>query len=855
MTSSLGSECLALFDAMIEPVALCSPDGTIKYANPAMAALLGSPTSLNGRFGDALRSGIDRVRDSNERHCIEAFDPAGTRWYDVEIYAVAGSIWLVGHDVSTRKQVLENLRQLVESSPYAIAMLDRDMRYLYVSKRWLADYRLDVTAESIRGRSHYDVFPEISDEWKAIHRRCLAGEVAKHDAEPFPRADGATDWVRWEIRPWTDDGGRIGGLLIFSEDITVKKRAEDELRRWEYLFENASWGMTVATPENRFIRVNRAFAAMHGTTPEHWVGRSLLDMFAEESKALLPDLVREAHEVGHVQYDSIHARSDGGTFPVRTEVTAFKDSSGQVLFRAGNFHDITEHKRIEAELELQRTKLHALLQGAPFAVVVYDGPQHVASYSNPAHDEMTAGRIVIGKPLLESLPELAGTQVMAVLDDVYRTGRTHTVRELHTPLMRNGRLEDRWFDVTWQAIPDLHGHTSILVSAVEVTAHVTTRHQVEAAHRLTNVITSNASLGLLMMDARQHCTFMNPAAEDITGYRLDEVQGRPLHDVIHHSHPDGTPYPMDECPIDRALPTKNQQRGEDVFIRRDGTCYPVAFTASPIVENGAPVGTVIELRDTAAEKAAQAELERILDDLRTAVAARDEFLSIASHELRTPITALQLQIEGARRHVDDSEQLCRKLGVIERQSDRLTTLVEALLNVSRIMAGRFRLDVEELDLCVLIREVVERFEEEAAHAGTQVVLHLPASAIGTWDRSRLDQALANLVSNAIKYGGGKPIEIRLDAAGDDVQISVRDQGIGIADDDVSRIFGRFERAVSAKHYGGLGLGLYITRQIVAAHGGTINVTTALGQGSTFVITIPRHVAVARRDSTRMEAHA
>jgi PAS domain S-box-containing protein len=591
---------------------------------------------------------------------------------------------------------------------------------------------------------------------------------------------------------------------------------------------------------------------MHGTEPDEWAGRPLLDMFAEESKPMLPELARRAHEAGHLTYESIHVRADGSTFPVLTEVTAYKDEKGEVLFRAANFIDITERKRAERELELERLKLQRLLEGAPFAVVVYEGPEHVVRYSNPKHDEMTGERVAVGKPLVECLPELAGHDVVRILDEVYETGQTRNVREYQIPLMRGGRLKDRWFDVTWQAMHDASGRVSaVLVSAIEVTEHVLARKRLEEAHRVTEAITSNATLGLLMMDARQHCTFMNPAAERITGFRLEEVQGKPLHYFVHHSHPDGTPYPMEECPIDRALPTKNQERGEDVFVHKDGRFYPVAFTASPLLEGGKPVGTVIEVRDTTEERAAQRERERILADLRAAVAARDEFLSIASHELKTPLTPLQLQLDALRRLLGEAGardgRLAGKIEQAARQTARLSRLVESLLDVSRITGGQLPLEREEIDFAELVSEVAERFREEARRAGCSLAVDVEAPVVGRWDRLRLEQVVANLISNAIKYGAGKPVEVHLAAGEGAARLTVRDYGLGVAEEDKKRIFERFERAVSMRHYGGLGLGLYIARQIIEAHGGSIAVSSERGAGSTFTITLPLERAAAARE--------
>ena len=168
-------------------------------------------------------------------------------------------------------------------------------------------------------------------------------------------------------------------------------------------------------------------------------------------------------------------------------------------------------------------------------------------------------------------------------------------------------------------------------------------------------------------------------------------------------------------------------------------------------------------------------------------------------------------------------------------------LVDGLLNVSRIAQGRFRLDLEEVDVVALVQEIVERFEEEALRAGSSVALRIPASLEARWDRMRVDQVLTNLLGNAIKYGAGKPILVEVTATSDQVTFVVADQGIGISEADAARIFGRFERAVSPDHYGGLGLGLFIAREIVAAHGGSISVESAEAKGARFAVALPRRV--------------
>lgn len=231
--------------------------------------------------------------------------------------------------------------------------------------------------------------------------------------------------------------------------------------------------------------------------------------------------------------------------------------------------------------------------------------------------------------------------------------------------------------------------------------------------------------------------------------------------------------------------------------------------------------------------------------LRRALKVRDEFLSVASHELKTPITPLQLQLQGFMRMIETGklgsipdEQLMSMLGISDASVSRLARMIEQLLNITRIDEGRLVLDIEEIDLAGLLRSTALQLKHQLTAADCTLEFHLQEGITGHWDRLRLEQVLVNLLSNAMKYAQGGKIQIFSESENGVARFCVKDQGMGVAKEDQDRIFDRFERAVPVKNFGGLGLGLYVSREIVRRHGGRISVESRPGEGASFTVELP-----------------
>ena len=252
----------------------------------------------------------------------------------------------------------------------------------------------------------------------------------------------------------------------------------------------------------------------------------------------------------------------------------------------------------------------------------------------------------------------------------------------------------------------------------------------------------------------------------------------------------------------------------------------------------------VALADEFARHAAVAvDNARLYREAQAGIRVREEFLSVAGHELKTPLTALKLNLQGLERSARRDPpptltQVIDRIAKMSWQLARLERLMNELLDVSRVTAGRLVLEPERIDLRELVRDVIKRAEDDLAEVGSSVQLEAPEPVVGMFDAARLDQVVTNLVTNAIKYGLGRAIEVTLVAVGERVRLVVTDHGIGIPPAKQDRIFGRFERAVSDRHYSGFGLGLWIVRQIVEASGGSIRFESAEDRGTTFTVELP-----------------
>jgi PAS domain S-box-containing protein len=364
----------------------------------------------------------------------------------------------------------------------------------------------------------------------------------------------------------------------------------------------------------------------------------------------------------------------------------------------------------------------------------------------------------------------------------------------------------------------------------DITEQIETRQQIaETESRFCNM--ADASPVLLWMSGTDGlCTFFNRTWLEFTGRTLEQEIGIGWSEGVHFQD-------FQSC-MDGYLAAfaKRERFAIEYRLRRHDGEYRWIFDQG--VPRYAPngsfagfIGSCVDITDR----------RRLQEDLQQQVRGRDEFISIAAHELRTPLMPMRIAVDLLAELAESADaELRTKVEMLDQAVARQTETIEALLDLSRINGGITANDLEPCDLGEVVREVVARFDRRSA----PVVMTASARSPGSWDRSKLERVVSNLVTNGVKYGDGRPVEVAVEDHGPRVHVVVRDQGIGIAPEDQKRIFQRFERAVSVTSFSGFGLGLWIARSLVESMGGAICVESTVGRGSTFTVDLPRSVPSA-----------
>ncbi len=594
----------------------------------------------------------------------------------------------------------------------------------------------------------------------------------------------------------------------------------------------------------RIVRFNRACEIASGYDFNILVGRYAWDKLIPEAD--IPEAIDTFDQIRAggfpATFENHWLNRDGTLRRIAWSATALADQQGQVAFIIATGIDVTVQREAEDTLRESEARYRQIVEGSLGMVCMHDLEGKLISVNT--HSAKSIGRNVeemVGHPLSDFIPADRRKALKPYLKQITTAGEAQGL--LH--------LSDKQGDVRVIAyrnkLIDVPGRDKyVLGFGVDISEQIRAEGRLRTLTRQSDSILESVGDGIFGIDLHGRITVVNSAALQMLGYTRADVLEKKMHELIHHTRPDGSPYPKSECPIENTLEKRSSVRiSDEIFWRKDGTSFPVEYVARPQIEassdgnaeGGKPIGVVVAFTDTTERRA----LDRM----------KDEFISTVSHELRTPLTSLRaalgLVTGGALR--SRPEKMHQMLEIALGNTDRLVRLVNDILDLERISSGKSELQLTTCSAEDLLARAAGL--QQAAAAKAEIRISTSANDIQVWaDPDRILQTLTNLISNAIKFSpAGSLIELTAkNLHENEALIEVRDQGRGIPADKLETVFERFQQvdASDSRSMGGTGLGLAICRSIVAQHNGRIWATSEPGNGTTFHLTLPIKPSVKLR---------
>ncbi|MCE1255572.1 MAG: PAS domain S-box protein, partial [Anaerolineae bacterium] len=756
------------------------------------------------------------------------------RVYQRDVEGNPKVIFGVCQDINEREVSSEKLRAseqtlklFVEYAPAAIAMFDKQMNYIAVSNRFLMDYRL--TEKNIIGLNHYDVFPEISDRWKEIHQRCLLGATIKADEDPFPRADGYIDWVRWEIRPWYDSFSNIGGILLLSEVITERKEAQEKLflseQHLRAIIQTSYDGFCILNNSGYFLDANQAFSLLTGYSQNELLTMQIIDFEVLESQQNIINRIQKISQIKYDHFETRHRRKDGSIYDVEISVSYLDINGGEMICFC---RDITQRKQTEislrtsedkyrklsAELEQrvqERTaEVQDLYDNAPVGYFSLDTSacfsrvnQTVLQWMGYHPEE------VIGKPFTNFiLPE----NLSFFLQSFTVFKQTGLINEFEIELIKKdgGILP---VSINSTAIYNNRGE---FLSSRTTMQNISLRKAAEAALRdseeQNRLLFEESPDAILLIDKSGKILRVNRALESLIKLPRKVLLGKFVPDINIINRED-TYYFYQT--VNNALNNPGALTAAEYRLTLKDEFKSDVESHFFVVKFGGSNHLLITTRDITSRKQAEKALWRANQELEKAMRMRDEFMASMSHELRTPLTGILGLSEALQEMVYGSlnDKQLHALSNIEISGRHLLELINDILDVSKLEAGKLDLQIQNCGINQICQSSIQLIKGLAQKKKQEIRYSLPPNEIYLQaDPRRIKQIIVNLLSNAVKYtpeGGEFGLNITCNEEDRLITINVWDKGIGIKTDDLHKLFQPFVQLDSSlsRQQTGTGLGL------------------------------------------------
>ncbi|BAY18407.1 integral membrane sensor hybrid histidine kinase [Anabaenopsis circularis NIES-21] len=745
----------------------------------------------------------------------------------------------IGAETERNSNLLEQaLHQSIEYAPIGIVIFDCDMRYLAVSHKWLEDYNL---TKDIIGHSHYEIFPDVPPEWKQIHQQCLAGAIAQREEDPYPRADGSVEWVSWSIRPWHLANDEIGGIMMFTQNITQRKQTEIALQhseeRYRYLSTATSEMIWTVPLDGVTTYENQAWNKFTGQTAAESQDWGWLDAIHPDDRPTTTQAWESAMKTRTIYQQEFRLRRHDGEYRyILTRGVPILAADGSVREWIGTCSDIHDRKQAEEELRESNILLNSILESTPDFIVVKDCQgRHVALNTNLANYIGRPIEEIIGKDDTEVLPLDAALAIMAKDREIMATGKPQSYEE---EVVKDGIFST--FLTSKAPWRDAHGNILGIIATTrnisDVYAELRLRKQAEEDLQESNILLRSileSTPDLIVVKDDQGIYFtLNSGSANFLGRTVEEVIGKDDTEVFP---------PEVACEI-MAKDRQIIETGigityeEELSNGKSGGTY-LTSKAPWRDDQGNILGIIAITRNISDRKQAEIALAQAKEAAEAASYAKSEFLANMSHELRTPLNGIlgYAQILQRSKHLNEEER--SRIDVIYQCGSHLLTLINDILDLSKIEAQKVELMSSDFHFPAFLQGVAEmcriRAELKGIQFSYQFASELPVGIRA--DEKRLRQVLINLLSNAIKFTDAGQVTFTISYAFEGkIRFEVRDSGIGIPPEKLQTIFQPFEQAGDRRRQiEGTGLGLAISQRIAELMDSTIHVQSEIGVGSIF----------------------
>jgi len=761
------------------------------------------------------------------------------------------------------RRSLRKYQELVDSIEGIVWEAKPDLQFVFVSKR--AERILGYPMEQWTNVPAFwaeHIHPD-DREWALKFCNDRSASQQDHGFEyRMIAADGRIVWLRDLVHVVVEDG-RFVGLKGIMVDITEEKRAEERLRdseeRFRGIFEQSPFSIQLLTEEGRIFAVNPAGRRLW-KIPEVAIEvlKSKYNVRRDPQlieKGVMPHIEKAFQGTPSVMpailYDPVRSGMEGIARWVEGYAYPVKDGRGRLREVVLMHNDITDRKRAENQLRESEARFRQIVETAEEGVWLIDRDaktivvnHKMAQILGYSPEEM------IGRDLWYFLDE-EGRRISKVNLERRRSG----IREHHEFRLLKKDGSEVWTLMATSPVYDSQGgYDGALAMVTDITAEKRATEKLKELSGRLSALTTSISDYLWSAEIDQNGRFLykyySPVVEKVTGRPIEYYLAGPDRwlSTVHVED-----RPRMEAILQRILLRQTDHEEADYrIVLPDGSVRWVRDSVIVRQIRGGGIridGVVSDVTERKlyleARERQLAQETRTRKEAEKAIELRDDFLSIATHELRTPLTPLRMyfqlikqQVEALELEPAKAELLDKALKGAEREFERFLKLVENLLDVTRIRAGRIILDRRETDLSELVRNVAVRFEADLKKAKCELRLDIQDHVIGNWDQSRIEQVVTNLLANATKYGAQRPIEVAVFKTSSKALIRIKDYGIGISNEDQEKVFQRFERVAPIRHFAGFGLGLFISKEIVKAHGGIIRLESEPGRGSIFTVEIP-----------------